>query len=138
MASTSRGGRTYVSTPTPTGPPGYIEMLERTAESVDRAEALARHTVRVWSLDPLADRVALVMRELAGNAVRFGTRGAICVAVRRVEPRVVRVEVTDHARTLPVLAPAPSGLRRLEEVAEKWGTTPRRWGGKTVWADICE
>ncbi|WP_037870662.1 hypothetical protein [Streptomyces sp. SPB074] len=139
MASTSRGGRTYLSTPTSTGPPGYIETLERSDESVDRAEAFARHAVRVWSLDPVADRVALVMRELASNAVAFGTRGSICAAVRRVERRAVRVEVTDHARTLPVLAPAASsGLRRVDEIAADWGTEPRSWGGKTVWATVRE
>lgn len=139
MASTSRGGRTYLSTPTPTGPPGYIEMLDRSDESAARAEAFARHAVRVWSLDPLTDRVALVMRELACNAVQFGSRGAICVIVRRIESRVVRVEVTDHARAVPFLAPgASSGLRRVDEVAAEWGTERRSWGGKTVWATVRE
>jgi hypothetical protein len=56
------------------------------------------------------------------------------------QPAGVRVEVTDGSDELP-LSPARSdteaesgrGLLLLDAMVDKWGVSPWRGGGKTVW-----
>ncbi|MEU2539379.1 ATP-binding protein [Streptomyces iakyrus] len=92
--------------------------------------------------------VALVVGELAANAVRHGRVPGREFGLRLVLDRaagVPRVEVTDaaSAKRLPAIAP-PSfpegesgrGLLLVDALAERWGSTARSPVGKTVWAEL--
>lgn len=87
----------------------------------------------------LADRLALVVSELASNAVlHAGT--PFTVRVRRGHD-VVRVEVADRSAARP--APRPldptavsgRGLAIVESLASAWGVQPSG-AGKCVWAEL--
>jgi anti-sigma regulatory factor (Ser/Thr protein kinase) len=92
--------------------------------------------------------VALVVGELAANAVRhgrvpghdFGLRLALDAAAG-----LVRIEVADAAAAKrPPTAPPSSypegeggrGLLLVDVLAVRWGSAPRRPVGKTVWAEV--
>ncbi|MGA5468713.1 ATP-binding protein [Streptomyces arboris] len=128
--------------------------LSRQFPSTPEGAQQARHAVvrqlGHWGFGPMADAsctVALVVAELAANAVRHGRlRG------RNFEVRVdyegpasrFRVEVSDArlGRTPeePVLPPGDResgrGLFLVECLATRWGWEPRNPIGKTVWAEV--
>lgn len=88
-------------------------------------------------VEPVADNVALVVSELATNAVTAGaTTVTVVLTIHRDH---VRVAVSDDAAGLPVLqSPAPHqtggrGLRIVSQLARQWGTA-RSADGKQVWA----
>lgn len=123
--------------------------------SSPRGARLARHLVvrrmEGWGHPPESDvscAVALVVAELAANAVRhgrvpgrdFGLRLALDEAAG-----LVRIEVADAATTKrPPAVPPPScpddesgrGLLLVDVLATRWGCTPRDPVGKTVWAEV--
>jgi anti-sigma regulatory factor (Ser/Thr protein kinase) len=93
--------------------------------------------------------VALVVGELAANAVRHGRVPGRDFRVRLVhdEPGgLVRVEVADAAsgkRRPPVAPPSTCpegesgrGLFLVDVMAVRWGWEPREPVGKTVWAEV--
>ncbi len=88
---------------------------------------------------PLADTAALVVSELATNAVRHGRTG-FTVTVSALARRV-RIAVGDGRPEFPVLrecsetAPGGRGLRIVDALSREWGTT-RRFEGKVVWAEL--
>lgn len=96
--------------------------------------------------------VALVVGELAANAVRHGRVPGRDVRIRLVHDQpsaLVRVEVADAAsgkRRPPVAAPVTCpdgesgrGLFLVDVLAVRWGWEPRLPVGKTVWAEVpCE
>ena len=93
------------------------------------------------ALDAAAATVALVVSELATNAV-LHARTPFEVRVR-VEGDVVRVEVHDLARRRPsrqffsAEASSGRGLQVVEELCAAWGVEPDAEGtGKTVWAEV--
>lgn len=122
----------------------------------------ARHTrhlavrwMEEWGHPPVSDAscaVALVVGELAANAVRHGRVPGRDFRIRLVhdEPSaLVRVEVADAAsgkRRPPVAPPVTCpdgesgrGLFLVDVLAVRWGWEPRRPVGKTVWAEVpCE
>jgi anti-sigma regulatory factor (Ser/Thr protein kinase) len=88
--------------------------------------------------NPLLDAVELMVSELASNCVQH-TAAEFEVCIVRDE-HMVRVEVTDTGRGLPVLRqPAPADLRGrglviVKELADEWGIVPQTGqGGKMVW-----
>lgn len=88
-----------------------------------------------------ADDAALLVTELASNAVRHG-RGALEVLVE-VRPDVVRVAVHDEApQPPPVPSPAPGdaeggrGLWLVDLIAARWGTELMPPDGKSVWFEL--
>ncbi|MFR9800521.1 ATP-binding protein [Streptomyces sp. MS06] len=115
------------------------------------ARRLAVRQLEEWGCPPASDAscaVALVVAELAANAVRhgrvpgrdFGLRLALDTAAG-----LVRVEVADAAgtrrppATLPGSAPegeSGRGLLLVDALAARWGSAPRHPVGKTVWAEI--
>ncbi len=124
------------------------------ASSPRGARHARRHAVRClegWGFPPASDAssaVALVVGELAANAVRhgrvpgrdFGLRLALDIAAG-----LVRVEVADAASGKRPPAVAPSsfpegesgrGLLLVDALVLRWGVTPRHPVGKTVWAEV--
>ena len=105
----------------------------------------ARHFVQgVLSDDEdLAANAALVVSELAGNAVVHTTSSfTVRIAVGRA---VVRGEVADGDRHLPVVGsiaarafagPGGRGLVIVDAVSARWGARPDGHGGKVVWFEL--
>ena len=117
------------------------------------APAAARHfavgALRRWGIADLADDVALVVTELAANAVRHARSGFTVILSSRPSrpsrPDVVRVSVRD-ANPLPsvgvsgtgsALPVAPlHGLGAVNAMASHWGVESFGSSGKTVWVEL--
>ncbi|MCQ0024514.1 ATP-binding protein [Streptomyces somaliensis DSM 40738] len=132
-----------------------LPVPARRFAATPRGVRLARHLavrhMAEWGHPPASDAshaVALVVGELAANAVRhgrvygrdFGLRLALDEAAG-----LVRVEVADAASAKrPPEAPPSSypedesgrGLFLVDVLAVRWGWAPRRSVGKTVWAEV--
>ena len=104
------------------------------------APAAARHfavaTLNVWGAGDLAGDVALVVTELAANAI-VHARSAFTV-ILSVHDDVLRISVRD---ALPLdgagLRAAPlHGLAVVDGLASRWGVESLGNAGKTVWVDL--
>ncbi|WP_217250740.1 ATP-binding protein [Streptomyces sp. AC602_WCS936] len=123
--------------------------------STPRGAQLARHHAVRWmealGHAPASDvscTVALVVGELAANAVQHGRVFGRTVSVRLAADEaaeLVRIEVADAATNRCPPAAPPSrcpegesgrGLLLVDVLALRWGWTPRRPLGKTVWAEL--
>jgi anti-sigma regulatory factor (Ser/Thr protein kinase) len=107
--------------------------------------------VEEWGHSPESDAsctVALVVGELAANAVRHGRVPghdfALSLALDATAD-VIRIEVADAASAKRPPATAPSshpdgesgrGLLLVDVLAVRWGWAPRRPVGKVVWAEV--
>ena len=123
---------------------GNVLGAVRTFTLTREAPAAARHfavaTIGHWGAENLADDVALVVTELAANAVRHARSGfTIVLSACR---NVLRIAVRD-ASPLPsggaaaVLKPAPlHGLCAVQAMARRWGVEPLGSLGKTVWVEL--
>ncbi len=111
-------------------------VAEEDAPAAARAFVLATLECRDA---PLAADAALVVSELATNAVRYGGAGfsvtLSCLA------QGVRISVRDSGPELPSLRssspfdPGGRGLPIVDALCPNWGTT-RRHDGKVVWAEL--
>ncbi len=108
------------------------------------APAAARHfavaTVGHWGAGDQADDVALVVTELAANAVRHARSGfTVILSARR---NVLRIAVRDASPlpsddAAPALKPAPlHGMGAVDAMASRWGVEPLGSSGKTVWVEL--
>ena len=158
----SRGGRLdgfaqvrrmhrEVSGAEPPGAPGAgAQGAVRTFAFSRDAPAAARHfavaALRRWGIAGLADDVALVVTELAANAVRHARTGfTVVLSSRPSRPSDVRVSVRD-ARPLPAAgvpgsgSPLPvkplHGLGAVNAMASHWGVESLGSSGKTVWVEL--
>jgi hypothetical protein len=104
------------------------------------APAAARHfamaTLNAWGAGDLAGDVALVVTELAANAI-VHARSAFTV-ILSVHGDVLRISVRD---TVPLdgagLRAAPlHGLAVVDGLASRWGVESLGNAGKTVWVDL--
>ena len=104
------------------------------------APAEARHfavaTLNLWGAGDLAGDVALVVTELAANAI-VHARSAFTV-ILSVHDDVLRISVRD---ALPLdgagLRAAPlHGLAVVDGLASRWGVESLGNAGKTVWVDL--
>ncbi len=105
---------------------------------VAKARRVTRDTLAGWGLESLVETAELLVGEVVSNAVRHARTGS--VELRLVRADALLCEVTDEDQTTPVLlSSGPSdeygrGLRILDRLARKWGTSRRIHGrGKTVW-----
>ncbi|MFJ6906443.1 ATP-binding protein [Streptomyces griseoluteus] len=125
----------------------FAQRFSATRRGARLARRLATHQLDQWGLPygtPASEAVALVVAELAANAVLHGR-----VAGRDFELRLhhrdgtVRIELSDTHPAHPELpahdptAEGGRGLLLIDAVATRWGTSPRSGPGKTVWAE-CE
>ncbi|MFI5754298.1 ATP-binding protein [Streptomyces sp. NPDC051569] len=114
-----------------------------TAANVSFARRRAARLVREWGYPERAGDVALVVSELATNALLHG-----CLRDRLFRVRValigavLRVEVTDpRGERLPNPRVATEdecfgrGLLIIDQLADRWGIEPRTVG-KTVWCEL--
>jgi MEDS: MEthanogen/methylotroph, DcmR Sensory domain len=108
------------------------------------APAAARHfavaTVGHWGAGDLDDDVALVVTELAANAVRHARSGFTVILSSRRD--VLRIAVRDASPLPPddgglALKPAPlHGLGAVDAMASRWGIESLGSSGKTVWVEL--
>lgn len=93
----------------------------------------------VSSADGLVDQVALVVSELAANAVLHAAT-PFTVAVHQTGSEVT-IEVEDGSPTIPhvkdhgLAAPTGRGLRIVDQLTDDWGVNPTS-AGKVVWARL--
>ncbi|MEV8594645.1 ATP-binding protein [Streptomyces sp. NPDC052012] len=131
--------------------PSFAEQFVSSPRGAQLARRLAVRRMDEWGYPPASDAsctVALVVGELAANAVRhgrvpgrdFGLRLTLDAAAR-----LVRIEVADAASAKrPPMAPPSSfpdgesgrGLLLVDVLSVRWGSAPRLPVGKTVWAEV--
>ncbi len=108
------------------------------------APAAARHfavdVVRRLGAGDLADDVALVVTELAANAVVHARTG-FTVGLS-VSPDALRISVCDVSPLpagqagLALHAEPLHGLYAVDALASRWGVEPLGHTGKSVWAEL--
>ncbi|MCK9927676.1 SpoIIE family protein phosphatase [Frankia sp. Mgl5] len=115
--------------------------LDATPDAVAYARRVATRALSGTRWQAIASDVALVVSELATNAV---LHGSVPVYVRlRSGTSVIRVEVSDGSRAEPVRPPPDGGgltgrgMALVAFTATRWGVEPDH-GGKTVWAELGE
>jgi PAS domain S-box-containing protein len=107
-------------------------------ESVRRARALVRQTLREWDLESLEDTTMLLVSELVTNAVRYADGE---IELRLAKGGVLVCEVVDadvHVPRRRHSGPEEEGGRGLAIVGEysrAWGTRPVA-SGKVVWFEL--
>ncbi|GGZ11903.1 hypothetical protein GCM10010365_34620 [Streptomyces poonensis] len=129
----------------PAEPPVQYDRLDYTPlpKSVTLARHRAHRLVAQWGHPELAADTALLVSELAGNAV---THGRLRDRLFRVEltltERAVRIAVSDpRGERLPHLRLAADadtfgrGLLIVREVADRWGVSTLTVG-KSVWCEL--
>ncbi|WP_406726759.1 ATP-binding protein [Streptomyces sp. GD-15H] len=137
--------------------PDVTQPQEKTAQfaSTPRGARLARRLavrcLEEWGRPPASDvscTVALVVGELAANAVRHGRVPGHDFRLRIALDEaagLVRIELADAAAAKQPPAAPPSscpdgesgrGLLLVDVLAECWGWKPRDPVGKTVWAEV--
>ncbi len=110
------------------------------AAEVPAARHFVIDTLAACNSSHIADDAALIVSELAANAVVHANT-AFRVVVSRASPGIVRLAVEDATRSQPVLRRAGRydtggrGIALVAEIAREWGCDLSP-GGKTVWADV--
>ncbi|WP_156724693.1 ATP-binding protein [Streptomyces apocyni] len=125
----------------------FAQRFAATRLGARRARCVAAHQVHDWGIPhgtPLAHDVALLVAELAANAVLHGRvpgRGFELRLAYEHETSVVRVDAADTHPTLPEPKTIAAdldrgrGLHLVAAVAARWGVAERTGPGKTVWAE---
>ncbi len=114
--------------------------LEGMTASVPVARRFARSTLQTWELDHLIDAAALIVSELATNAV-LHARSPFTVRLAVDRGGLLRLEVVDGsvrqplARTHGAAATTGRGLSIVAELAADWGVEVGA-GGKIVWVHL--
>lgn len=135
-------GRAGESGGTSTGADATVRVdLEPDPRSVRTARRMVVDAVRGWRLDHLEDPAALLVSEVATNAV-LHARSPFAVEVSR-RRGVVRVEVSDRSPAGPqrrrhsASATTGRGLALVATLSTAWGTeaAARPWA-KRVWFEL--
>jgi histidine kinase-like protein len=149
-AQAGRMHRAVIGAAPPGGPGSGAQGAVRTFAFSRDAPAAARHfavgALRRWGIADLADDVALVVTELAANAVRHARTGfTVILSSRPSRPSDVRVSVRD-ASPLPSAGASGSGsplpvtplhgLGAVNAMASHWGVESLGSSGKTVWVEL--
>lgn len=118
-----------------------LELPGATA-SIPQARRFAKDTLLAWGFDQLLDAAALVVSELATNAV-LHARSPFTVRLQVEQDGRLRVEVVDGSVRRPEQrrhsqgATTGRGMGIVAELAEDWGVEPQA-DGKVVWARLGE
>ncbi|WP_258177664.1 ATP-binding protein [Streptomyces solincola] len=123
----------------------WAQRFSSTRRGARLARRLAVLVLDEWGVPhdhDVSERVALIVAELAANAVTHGRVAGRDFELRVTAPEgVVRVAVSDAREDrLPVLRSDHGedggyGLHLIEALSDRWGTEPRSVG-KTVWAEV--
>lgn len=116
------------------------EVYPAVESAVPQARHLVCEAVRGWELDLLSDDAALVVTELAANAVQHCDGGFFRVDVA---PRGdgIRIKISDACETRPSVRrsrwceESGRGMLLVEALSCDWGSDEHE-NGKTVWADL--
>lgn len=115
--------------------------LPGVASSVPPARHFAQRAVEAWGLDDASWATALIVTELAANAVLHARTEFTVTLVRLAD--AVRIEVRDSLAAPPrqrshtAEATTGRGLRLVAELARSWGTDPAPGAaGKTIWCEV--
>lgn len=118
--------------------PRAVTTLEASAASVSEARSFLVRTLDEWGAADLEWSAALVLSELATNAVlHAGTR--FTVALGLDDSGVLRLEVTDGSARVPrqrhygLDATTGRGLGLVGSLSSDWGVQ-REGAGKTIWS----
>jgi two-component sensor histidine kinase len=112
------------------------------AENVAEARHGAQLVLTTWSIpEDTADTIALILTELAANAVRHAriSGRTFDVSLTYDGEKAVEVEVADGSSRLPVVksfdpeSTSGRGLLLVEALADAWEVREREFG-KSVWA----
>jgi anti-sigma regulatory factor (Ser/Thr protein kinase) len=128
-----------VSIVTVHSPPDLVATWPARAASVAAVRAQLQMCLRRWDLSVLEDTGAVVLSELATNAVTHaGTE--FTVTLSRMTDGVL-IRVNDGAAGAPVtvrsqdvLAADGRGMHLVDALTAGWGIVPDGRGGKAVWA----
>jgi MEDS: MEthanogen/methylotroph, DcmR Sensory domain/Histidine kinase-like ATPase domain len=119
--------------------PGATRAFALTGDAPAAARHFAVDAVRRLGAPDLTDDVALVVTELAANAIVHAHTGfTVDLAVA---PDVLRIAVRDSS-PLPgpaaaLLLPMPlHGLGAVDALARRWGVEPLGHSGKSVWVEL--
>lgn len=108
--------------------------------SIPEARRFARATLQSWELHLVVDAAALIVSELATNAV-LHARSSFTVRLALDGQGKLLVEVVDGSVRPPQAKPHGAGattgrgLSIVEELADEWGVEPRP-DGKAVWVRL--
>ncbi|MEU0841384.1 ATP-binding protein [Streptomyces sp. NPDC005962] len=111
--------------------------------SVTRARRHAARMVAEWGHPALADDAALIVSELAGNALRHGhVPGRLFRVCLTLTKTTLRIAVADpkgerlpHPRQPSPEATHGRGLLIVRALAPRWGVRERTVG-KEIWAEL--
>ena len=122
--------------------------------AVAAARLFVRHTLMLWGLEEHVENAALIMSELATNAVRASldaeseakveetTDEAVIGAQLRAIDASLFVEVWDRTNGAPVRknpdqdTEGGRGILLVEQLAKQWNVYRPSVGGKIVWAEL--
>ena len=119
---------------------GSSSGIIRTFAFSREAPAAARHftvaTLAAWGSSDFADDAALVVTELAANAI-VHARSAFTVILSALDD-LLRISVRDATplRGNTLRAVPLHGLGAVHAMASQWGVEPLGAAGKTVWVDL--
>ena len=126
----------------PDAPLTAWQRFEADPSAIAGARRFVSGTLGRWGFDGVADAAAVVVSELATNAV-LHARSAFHVSVAVAAGEAVRVAVHDESPERPsprghsVTASTGRGLRLVDALASRWGTVPLP-DRKAVWAELAE
>jgi DcmR-like sensory protein len=121
------------------GVPGAVRTYPFSREAPASARHFAVAILREWGIADIADDAALVVTELAANAILHARSGFTLILSARGD--LLRISVRD-ASPLPAegrdaLMPIPlHGLGAVDALAKQWGVESLGKAGKTVWVDL--
>jgi hypothetical protein len=120
--------------------PGAVRTFAFSRDAPAAARHFAVGALCAWGAEDLADDAALVVTELAANAIVHAHSGFTVSLSARGD--LLRISVRD-ASPLPggqaaaALPPAPlHGLGAVDALASRWGVESLGNAGKTVWVDL--
>jgi hypothetical protein len=119
--------------------PGAVRTYPFSREAPATARHFAVATLCEWGLADVADDAALVVTELAANAIVHAGSGFTVILSAR--GNVLRIAVRDGgplpAEGQAALMPIPlHGLGAVDALAIRWGVESLGQAGKTVWVDL--
>jgi len=117
------------------GVPGVVRTFAYYRDAPAAARHFAVGMLRDWGAADLADDAALVVTELAANAIVHARSGFTITLSARDD--LLRISVRDASPNGVALPPAPlHGLWAVDALASQWGIESLGNAGKTVWVEL--